>query len=281
MNGRRAIVGLCMLCALLASAFAAQSASAITGTTAVTCKAGAGDTGGATFDTAHCLPGEAAGGFGHYKIAEGTATELTGQAGSETTKLKALVGGVQTTFTSTELTGTGTVENKVEVGGANAKEHYTHFTGTIIYQNVTISPFTKCFVYTDEGGLVGAQGVVDTVKLTATTTGQGDALKFTPDTGTVFARFWILDKNKKTSGEGGECAISGTFSVSGSVIATPEGATATTTHAKVTEQNTLKMGTGEPTIKAGIEGSVTFEGRDAEVCGGGAYNPLSFTTYST
>jgi hypothetical protein len=51
MNGRRAILDLCMLCALLVSAFAAQSASAA-GTTGFTCKAGAAEAG---FSDAHCL----------------------------------------------------------------------------------------------------------------------------------------------------------------------------------------------------------------------------------
>ncbi|HVQ57397.1 MAG TPA: hypothetical protein VMS60_00680, partial [Solirubrobacterales bacterium] len=68
----------------------------------------------------------------------------------------------------------------------------------------------------------------------------------------------------------------GTYTVSGSVIATPEGATAATTHEGVTTANTLKMGTGEPTIKAGIEGSGTFE---AKAVGENTFNPISKTTF--
>ncbi|HVQ59045.1 MAG TPA: hypothetical protein VMS60_09095 [Solirubrobacterales bacterium] len=281
MNGRRAVVGLCMLCALLVSAFAAQSASAITGTTAVTCaKTGAKQVGSETFNTEHCVPKEGAGEYEHYEIAEKTTTELSGNDGGnpeDNTKLKATLGGVATTLTSTELSGEGSMENLVDEDG----EHYAHGTGTITYTGVTISPFTKCFVYTHDGsGTVGAQGVVDTTPLTATTTKQGHGLKFEPvnKVTKVFAKFWILDKNKV--GAGGECAIHGTYTVTGSVIATPDGATAKTTHTKVTEQNTLKMGTGEPTIKAGIEGSLTIKGRDKkteEV----NYTPLSVTTVET
>jgi len=241
-----------------------------TGTTAVTCKEGPGDIGAATFNTSHCLPGEASGSFGHYRISQDTTTELTGQAGSATTKLKATLGGVVTTLTSTELTMIGSMENKRDPDG----EHYIHRTGTMVYKNVLVTPFTKCFVYTDDGtGTPGAQGAVDTEQLTATTTGQGHAVKVTPLSGEVFARIWILDKNKV--GAGGECTIQGTYTIKGSVVVTPEGATTASTHTGTTTQGTLKLGTGETSIKAGIEGSVTIEGRAK---GGGAYAPLSVTT---
>jgi len=275
MNGRRAVVGLCMLCALLVSAFAAQSASAAPSTTAVTCKEGPGDTVETTFADAHCKTGPS-GSFGHYKINENTTTTLTGRAGSEFSKLKATLGGVATTLTSTSLSGTGSMENKL-----SGSEHWAEGTGTIVYENVTVTPFEKCFVYTDDGTATpGAKGVVDTVELAATTKGVsgGMGLKFSPKEGTVFARFWILDENKV--GAGGNCKIPGTYSVSGSVIATPEGATATTTHAGTTEQNTLKMGTGEPTIKAGIDGSLTIEGKHPGI-GGDTFKPLSVTTYTS
>ena len=269
MNGRRTIVGLCMLCALLASAIAAQGASAA-GTTLVTCASGAGDV-GVTFNTAHCLPSEGGSGFGHYKVAQDTTTDLIGTPGSATSKLKATLGGVATTLTSTSLSGTGTIENKKDPGG----EHFAEGTGTITYSGVTVTPFTKCFVYEDLEPAVGAKGVVKTQKVRLTTTGTGEKLKITPDTGTVFARFWMGDQCENMT-TAGECKIAGTYIVSGSVIATPEGATYATTHTGVTEQNTLKLGTGEPTIKAGIEGSLTLEGSAKDA---GVYNALSVTTF--
>ena len=62
MTGRRAIAGLCMLSALLISAVAAQSAMAITGTTAFTCKEVTAGTG--HFKGAHCKPSDAGTGVG-------------------------------------------------------------------------------------------------------------------------------------------------------------------------------------------------------------------------
>lgn len=272
MTRRTTLIALGALCAFLVGAQTA--AAATSGTRAFKCSytwpLPLGD-----FSDSHCTQKAGDRFYVHTQTAINKTTNLHANSAVGTTKLKATLGGVATTLTSTELTGTGTMENKV----AESKEHFAHGTGTIVYKNVTVSPFTKCFVYTDNGtGTPGAQGVVDTEKLTATTQGQGGALKFTPEAGEVFAKFWILDAAKK--GAGGECAIHGTYTVSGSVKATPEGATAATTHAGTTEQNTLKMGQGETSIKAGIEGSLTLEGDDPEEFED-AWAPLGFTTVTT
>jgi hypothetical protein len=273
MIGRRATIGLCALCGLLVGALAAHGASAATtGTTAFTCKSGPGDVGGKTFSTDHCKPSEAAGGFGHYKIAEGTSTELTGNSNEEVAKLKTTIAGAAVTFTSASATGTGTMENKVDVSG----EHYAHGEGTIVFNEITVSN-PKCFAYKDEAGVKGTKGVVDTQKLTVTTKGQGDALKLSPAVGELFARFWLLDVNKKTSAEGGECPIAGTFTINGSIKGVPDGATARMTHAESTAQGTLKLGAG---AKVGIEGVVALEGRDPKI-EGDTFKPLSVTTVET
>jgi len=274
MNGRRAIVGLCMLCALLASAFAAQSASAITGTTAVTCaKTGGTQVGVETFHTSRCLPGEGAGEYEHYQIAQNTNTE-TATTASGPTKFKATLGGVATTFTSTGVSGTGLMVNNVAESG----EHYFRRGFKDSFEETTISPFTKCFVYKDDGtGTPGPQGVIETEELVETTLGQGHGVKITPEKGSVLAKFWILDKNKV--GAGGECAIHGTYNLAGTMIGTPEGASLAFTHAGVTTQNTLKIGTGEPTIKAGFEGGLTLEGRT--IGSGTPFTPISYTTVTT
>ena len=188
---------------------------------------------------------KAAGGFGHYKIAEGTSTELAGNSNGEVAKLKATIAGAAVTFTSSSATGSGTMENKVEVGG----EHFAHGEGTIVFNEITVST-PKCFAYTDEAGAKGAKGTVDTEKLTVTTKGQGSALKLTPAAGEVFARFWVLDANKKTSAEGGKCPIASTYTITGSIKGVPDGATARMTHAESTAQGTLKLGTG---AKVGIK----------------------------
>jgi hypothetical protein len=272
MNGRKTAICFCMLCALLACAIAAQGAGAITGTTAFTCKVGPGDVGGKTYTTDHCKPSEASGEFGHYKIAENTTTELSGNANGEVSKLKTTIAGVAVTFTSASATGSGTMENKVDVSG----EHFAHGEGVITFNEITVS-LPKCFAYRDEAGAKWVKGSIETEKLTVTTKGQGDALKLSPATGEVFGRFWLLDTNKKTSAEGGECNVSGTYIITGSIKGVPDGATARMTHAESTAQGTLKLGSG---AKVGIEGVVALEGRDPKV-DGDTFKPLSATTVST
>ena len=75
MIGRRAVVGLSLLCALAFSAFAAQSAVAVKGTTAFTCepaKEGAG------FSDEHCEKAVGAGAsFKHSEIKPGVKTQLS------------------------------------------------------------------------------------------------------------------------------------------------------------------------------------------------------------
>ncbi|HVQ59332.1 MAG TPA: hypothetical protein VMS60_10560 [Solirubrobacterales bacterium] len=275
MNGRKAIVGLCVLCALLVNAVAAQSASAITGTTVFTCKEGAGDVGGRTFSGDHCRPGDSEGKYGHYKVAENTTTELTGNSNGESMKLKTTVGGVAGTLTATGLQGSGSMENAVDPSG----EHYVQASLTGVFKEVTIN-VPKCFVYTHDGTATPAtQGVIDTQQLKTTSTGQGDAVKFEPNEGQVFARLWLADKNKVVGG-GSECICSGTYTITGSVKGEPNGATFVFTHAGTTTQNTLKMGTGESGVKAGLEGTIAFEGKDPAI-EKDTYKPLSVTTVTT
>jgi len=73
MIGHRSAVGLSLLIALAFTAFAAQSASAVKGTTAFTCVKGGGLN---DFGDAHCDSAKEKGGFGHTEIAEGVTTEL-------------------------------------------------------------------------------------------------------------------------------------------------------------------------------------------------------------
>ncbi|HVQ58658.1 MAG TPA: hypothetical protein VMS60_07095 [Solirubrobacterales bacterium] len=273
MTGGRAIIGVCAFCALFVSALTAQGAAATSGTTAVTCKEEA--TAVFKYSDKHCKQ-ESSGGntgkFNHVAIAEETTTELTATDSGEGTSLKATIGGVATTLTSAGLTGTGSMENLL----TGADEHYIHSTGTIVFSGVTVTPFTKCFVYNDVAGVKGAKEKVETEPLTATTEKQGDFVKVAPEVGEVLARLWILDSNKKTAAEGGECAIGATYTVTGSIKGSPNGATTLSTHTETTQQNTLKIVTGGSGMKAGIEGPLTLEGRTKG--GGGAYAPLSQTT---
>jgi hypothetical protein len=274
MTGRKTIAGVCMLCALLVSGFAAQSASAISGTTVFTCKEGAGDVGGKTFSSNHCRSSDSEGKYGHYAVAENTSTELSGHSVGSV-KAKTTVGGVPVTVTATGVEGTGTVENKVDVNG----EHYVQAETFGVYTGVTVN-VAKCFVYTDEAGAKGAKGVVDTEKVTTTSKGQGDAVKVTAAEGEVISRFWILDANKKLSSEGGECGCDGTFTITGSLKGEVNGATFNFNHAAVTAENTFKLGTGGTPNKAGFEGTIALEGRDP-VIEKDTFKPLSVTTVTT
>jgi hypothetical protein len=116
MNGRRAVIGLSLLCALLFSAFAAQSASATVGTTAFTCAEG----GNKDFADAHCdeavEPGK--GKFGHVEIGEEeTSIELNNEKTTNSTTeakhaiFKTTSGGIAIEITCQFAKGTGSIKN--------------------------------------------------------------------------------------------------------------------------------------------------------------------------
>ncbi|HEX6666465.1 MAG TPA: hypothetical protein VF081_07710 [Solirubrobacterales bacterium] len=276
MNGRRTIVGLCMLCALLVSAFAAQSASAITGTTAFTCVKGAPPR---DLRGEHCLTtGQAPQEYGHVPIAQDTTTEVTvtnARTAAETTthtpaRLRTTVAGVIVEISATGVDGSGWMENKVNASG----EHYAHGKGTLTFTEakVTQPAGRGCKVTThkeDGSGLEeGANEVVHSRELTATTEGQGHFLKVqAADNGNI-ANFWLTCDVKLPP-------IEGTWSCNGSVKGVPNGATVNFTHVATTEQNTLKC----RGFKAGFEGSVTLSGRAKGSTG--PYTPLAATTVTT
>ncbi|HEX5610845.1 MAG TPA: hypothetical protein VFX45_12230 [Solirubrobacterales bacterium] len=259
MNGRRAIVGLCMLCALLISAFAAQSASAA-GTTAYTCR----NVPASGFSDSHCKVVSVPNGpFSHVSIPLNTTTEFTDSnnttgGAKENTLLKATIAGSAFTLTAKTTTGSGWVTNATE-----GEEMFVHGEGTTTYSEVTASG--GCKVFTDSGAGKGEEGVIHTEPLKASTKGQGDAQKFEPKEGTVFARF-LLEGCTNTG-------INGTYTVTGSVkSSTITGTTTNFTHANTTEQNTLKL---NGTIKAGIEGTATY---DARLNSSEAFTPIGPTT---
>ncbi|HEX6666679.1 MAG TPA: hypothetical protein VF081_08805 [Solirubrobacterales bacterium] len=277
MNGRRTIVGLCMLYALIVSAFAAQGASAISGTTAFTCVKGGG---AKDLRGQHCIStGTAPQEYGHVEVAQGQTTEVmatnANTAGNTTEssviRLKFTIAGVPVELTSTGLSGSGTIENKKNAAG----EHYTHTEGTTTFTGVNVvQPAGKgCQVYThkEDGsgspGEEGESGVIHTRALTGTTEGQGDNFKYTAADHGVFANFWLTCTTKVE-------ACEGTITVTGSVKGQPSGTTSTLTHATTTAENTLKAkGT-----KAGFEGNLTISARANS---GQAFTPLAETTVTT
>jgi hypothetical protein len=246
MTGRRAIIGLCMSCALLVSAVAASGAQAAA--TAYTCSSTAAVK---DFAGAHCAANGAGSAFGHEAFGN-VETTLSGGPGTEFSgvqRLRATINGINTELvTEGGVSGSGTLttNNGTEVAG----------TGTITYTNVTVAaPAGKgCKVYTDNGGSKGEEGVVHTNNLAASTTSPGE-LKFTPGAGAggVFATFIIDGCTGSEALEG----LNKTYEVTGSLIGTPKGGETVATHTSVTTQNTLKL---NGSIKAGLNGSLTIKG---------------------
>jgi len=261
-------VGFCALCALLVSVVAAQSASAISGTTAFTCSKSASvkDRFGE-----HCLATGTPKEYGHVAIAHDTTTEVeltTKNTSNNTTTgtiavFKSTIGGVGVTFTATEVHGSGWMENKLDASG----EHYVVAHTSSTFTGVT-SSLPGCKVSTDiDPSNMGLSEVVHTEGQIATTKGQGDSGKLEPTTGTTFARFYLTGCNT--------AAFNGTYTVSGSLTCVPNGATVTCSHTEVTTQNTLKLNGAQ---KAGLEIATTLKGRANS---GQSYTPLSATTVTT
>jgi hypothetical protein len=141
MIGRRAIVGLSLLCALAFCAFGASSASAATkGVTAFTCAPNV-DTKG-DFNDEHCDETVTAGTgkFTHVSLPSNPTTvtvtnektqNKTSEPGHAT--LKGVLGGVKSEITCTEVHGHGSLENKL-----SGEQHSVVFSGKVIYKNCTM-----------------------------------------------------------------------------------------------------------------------------------------------
>jgi len=265
MTGRRGIIGLCLLCALVFSALATSGASAApAGTTAFTCKESATGV-GTPFTKSHCKKADesATGKFRHVEVPQGTTTTITG--GNEKTVgeepdpaiLKSTQVGLNVELVSSEVHGHGTMTNKVTAGG----EHYIHGEGIITYKKVKVLPVALgCKVEKEE---------VVTKNLTATSEGQGMKLKFQPKEGTTFATFNL---SGCTPAE-----LNGAYTVTGSLKTDEiDGATVKATHGPVTAENLLRV----RNQKAGLEGSLTISGLDVAQ-GQETYTPLSATTVET
>jgi hypothetical protein len=251
MTKSRAILGLCIACALLVSAFAAQSASAET--TAFTCSK---EVTTKTWSDAHCTNSTSGTKEdGHVAVAENTTTATTASPGTSKPiqKLRATIGGINTELVTTTVSGAGSMHNTTVNGEMQATG-----TGTKTYTAVTVAaPANKgCKVYTDTVEKEkGEEGVVHTREIKASTTSEM-GVKFEPNVGNVFATFII-------EGCAGSEALKGlnkTYEVTGSVIGVPNGGEVVFEHAATTAQNTLKING----LKAGIDGSTTIQGRHAE-----------------
>ncbi|HEX5608662.1 MAG TPA: hypothetical protein VFX45_01060 [Solirubrobacterales bacterium] len=275
MHRRRAIAGLCILCALVASAVATQGALAATnGTTAFTCKERK-EAGGAGFSKAHCTGNDAVESgakYEHVAVASDTTTEValsneaTGGA-PQTMTVKYTMSGVAITLKATGVTGAGWMKNAVSESG----EHYAYGEAVITFTGVTTN-LPGCQVYTDgPEGEKGEQGVLHTELLSISTQGQGDKLKISPKSGEVLAKFQLLGCNN--------AGLNGTDTFRGSIGGVPNGATVTFTHVKGTEEGTM-IGTSITTGKAALEGALAIKAKDPEIAED-PYTPISPTTVAT
>jgi hypothetical protein len=263
MIGRKATVGLALLCALLFSAFAAQSASALLGTTAVTCA----EKGTEDFADPHCdrHVGPPEGKFGHIAIEGETPIEATNNKTKNETKestpaiLKGTAGGAATEITCTVVTGTATATNK-EVEKVMVNEGTKV---TVEYSKCTVQKPLKCTVKEPIKVEKATSKTVNNQGTSKTEMG----LEFKPEAGKPFTTITY---------EGAECGLKGsTLEVLGTAVATGSaGSTETTKYSGATLLFTATM----------TNATLTFGGKPAEfsnantiqMSGGG--NPIALTT---
>ncbi|MGD9734313.1 MAG: hypothetical protein AB7V58_01705 [Solirubrobacterales bacterium] len=240
MIGRKSVIGIATLSALAVCAISAPSAMAYQ--TAVTCSSGAASK---TFTDAHCTTAGGLGTYGHATISAGEIIEIGGSnesTASETfaaapSRLKGALSGVATEIECTGVTGIGILRNVqpavlMFVEGAGE----LHYTGC----SVTKPAGKGCEV---------KEGEVNTEVLYATTDSQlSGFLKVEPGS--------TAKENKLAFITIEGCsifALNNTFPVGGHLLASVNGATATTTHSGITSQETLTFGG----VKAGLEGAFT------------------------
>ncbi len=283
MNGRRAVIGLSLLCALLFSAFAVQSASATVGTTAFTCVK---DKGNEDFADAHCDEGIGAGNgdYGHVAIGEEeTTVEVSNtKTANKTTEAKHAIfkstsGGIALEITCATATGEGKLKN-IAAGpdGGMAVEGKA---GGVITLSGCKMPKP----------LNGAKEELCKVKEPITATGssitrvlQGPekntmGVEFKPEKESPFAELTFENVSGKA------CFLNGkAVGVTGTIMATGVGPGVSPSYSGATVQLTTAM--TKETLKFGaaaaeLEGTVTVSMTNAD--GKTTENPVTLTTTAT
>jgi hypothetical protein len=228
MSGRRAAIGLSLLCALVFSAISVSSAAAATeGTTAFTCSK---EVTTKTFVGEHCLSGTGTKEYGHKAFTGATTIAGTNaKTETETTAAKAAMlnaklAGVGVTIACTTVSSTGSEVNNLE-----GEKHDIKGSGIVIsYSGCTVPEPASQHCSVANGG------TITTNSLTSTST--NTSIVFSPPASEIFAN--ILLTGCLTSGLNGV-----NFPAKGTVAATPNGATLETTEAAST--STLTVG-GNP-----------------------------------
>ena len=254
MIGRKGILGLCMLCALMLSAIAAQSAQAVPGATFVTCEKVAKAPN--QFTDAHCKTG-GEGEFKHVEFKVNTTTTATidnniTAAETSTGVLKATVVGLGVQLEAKKVTAHATLENKenaTEMWGEGKTIPTGEGPKGVVYEEVTAN--LGCSVV----GLPGGAGKVETKPVSATSKGGGLSITFTPTEGTQFAEFEL-------TGAGCPEAVKGKYPVFGSATCKIVGATCVFTHTEVTTKKSLRLKNATEGPVAGLAGSITIKALD-------------------
>ncbi len=245
MIGRRTTAGLALLCALMFSAFATQSASAQKGTaaintTAFTCVLGGGNL---DFTDKHCNNKVEAGfgGFGHVAIKSGETKAIDVSNEGNAVLTSTHLGVTIEISCTTVKTWKAWLENSAFLG-----EHKVKGTVSIEFTGCTVAKPAKCTVKEPIETIAVINGV-EGLKFGATLKAMG--LEFTQDEGKNFAEI---------SFEGGFCAFKAkTFPVTGSAVATgtpnpgleTKQSGATSNFESANEMDTLKFSTSNADFK--------------------------------
>jgi hypothetical protein len=243
MIGRRSIVGIAALLALVVCSFAAANASAEQ--KAYACIEGSTPK---EFSDAHCVTPNTTSGTFHLSVEPESSVSITGtnaKTASSTTAstpavLNGTLSGIETELECSKVSGSGSLTNAAaSVSGK----------GTINY--------TECIVKKPAGKeCLVSGGAVTTNPLTATTVGQAaNKLKFSPETGTEFTKIKIEHCTV--------AALNNSFPVTGTLLGNTSGATTTTVASTVKTEGTLKFG-GNP---AGLGGSITISASSGSLLG--------------
>jgi hypothetical protein len=216
MIGRRAAGGFVLLCALLFSAFASQSAFAeIPETTVFECSTTAAVK---DFSDEHCdkTVTPETGSRGHTKFPT-TATEVTGtneKTAESTTKavassIEGEVALTKTKITCTKVAATGSLKNEEPAAG----KMQASGTATVSFSGCTVEKPLKC--------VVAEPITAKTSAVTKTNLGAGAnemGVEFKPEAGLVFATIEYLNKGAEACGLNGQkFTVEGTATGTGSL----------------------------------------------------------------
>jgi hypothetical protein len=258
MNARKTIVGLCALCALLVSAFAAQSAGAVSQTTDRCVSSGTPTPEKNHFKDAHCKEstGTPTGTFFHESTIGTVKPEMSSALTNVTTgterepgHLEAVVGGLNTIIEAKKIEGTGVVGN-LEAGGEQFAEGLAE---TITFSEVTVTNRACEFFGVTPGTGVKVKGEVKTQPIRATTKGQAAGIfRFEPQTaGGKWAEFELT---------GASCpeALKGLYPLFGTFLSQKtEGGTTPISHLPITEAKTLRLKNATTGPVVGLAGRIT------------------------